>query len=81
MGGYRLLCPVCGSRLEDQTWAQRPWVDCPSMHRLAVDAGTWEEMCRRELLVEIRDYMAGLPPIPVDGSAPGQTHEDPATGS
>ncbi len=57
-------CPVCGTPLEVQSWANLTWVDCPSMHRLSVDPGTWDTLCREVLLHDIREYLAGLPPIP-----------------
>lgn len=36
------------------------------MHRLTVSPGEWEDLSRQQLLAEIREFMAGLPPIPED---------------
>lgn len=34
------------------------------MHRLSVEPGMWDTLCREVLLHDIREYLAGLPPIP-----------------
>lgn len=39
------------------------------MHRLAVSPAIWDELTRKQLLLEIREFMAGLPPIPDDASS------------
>ncbi|HET7899855.1 MAG TPA: hypothetical protein VFL59_01625, partial [Candidatus Nanopelagicales bacterium] len=57
-------CPICGATLEAQTWANRAWVDCASMHRLTVTPQRWDELCRQQLVAEVRQYLAGMPPIP-----------------
>lgn len=53
-----IACPVCGVQLQDQTWADRPWIDCPSMHRLNFEPAVWDDMCRRVLMDEIAAWKA-----------------------
>lgn len=64
MSAGLLPCPICGTPLQNQTWARRAWVDCPSMHRLSVTHAEWESLTRTALINEIRDFLAGLPAIP-----------------
>lgn len=77
VSGHRLNCPICGTELQDQQWASRNWIDCPSMHRLAVSPAIWDELTRKQLLLEIREFMAGLPPIPDEAASddPSPAHD------